>query len=639
MNGPGSPAVKVPPGRLELAGLGAAVAAALALRLHGIGAKGLWLDELGQAFVARGGPLAAVRDAAHHVAAAPLDYLVTSVVLLFGSSETALRLPAALWGTASVAVLFFLARRVSGRDGVALAAASLLAVCPMHVRYSQEVRFYALFGLLSLASLLAILRALDGGRRRDWAVAGGLLAASFLAHYYTVLVAASALGFALSSRRHRPAAGRLLGVTALSAVPIALFTLHAHGGAPSRFRFEAPRVDDVLVWAVAGEDFPTPRDVAVTRFATLGVLPALAGAGVAAAALGARSRLLAVAATVLLSTAGVLLLDWRFSYFWAPRQLLFVVPLWLLLAAEGASALAALLARGSRAVAAALLSAGTAGVVLGLVPGLIGWNGAPKENWRAAGAVLGAELASGRAQLVGDPSASGRTGYLSWYSPGLAATGVSGEAFRQAVTAGTAPERAWLVEDPAYVATLQRSLGWSAIDLTPAPGFHLSYLGGVPQETLVLELAGRDPRPELLVHGGFLQRLAALDRALALRTARRAVARVEAGDHFLLDPELAWLYTSAGRFAFDAGSVEEARTLLARAVSLDGRNVEALNNLGLVALRGGSLAQAERAFRRSSRLDPRGYWAHALLAETLLAAGREREARREAERAAALKPR
>ena len=87
---------------------------AFALRVHALGAKSLWYDELRQVEVAQQ-PLASFTPALLAHAARPLDYLVTHALLRFGQQAFWLRAPALLWSTLAVAVFFALARRWFGR--------------------------------------------------------------------------------------------------------------------------------------------------------------------------------------------------------------------------------------------------------------------------------------------------------------------------------------------------------------------------------------------------------------------------------------------------------------------------------------------------------------------------------------------
>jgi hypothetical protein len=87
----------------------------------------------------------------------------------FGSSELALRSLSAVWGVVAVIVVFVLARRLFGSLSATLAAL-LLAMAPLAVYYSQEVRMYA------QVTALALLATYGYASRRFWLYALAALA-------------------------------------------------------------------------------------------------------------------------------------------------------------------------------------------------------------------------------------------------------------------------------------------------------------------------------------------------------------------------------------------------------------------------------------------------------------------------------
>src|SRR5260370_17191250 len=80
-----------------------------------------------------------------------------------GSSELWLRLPSAIFGTATVAILFKIGEKLGGwRTGVV--AALLAATSPFSIYHSQEVLFYYLFIFASAAFLLATIHYVESRR-------------------------------------------------------------------------------------------------------------------------------------------------------------------------------------------------------------------------------------------------------------------------------------------------------------------------------------------------------------------------------------------------------------------------------------------------------------------------------------------
>ena len=118
----------------------------------------------------------------------PGDYLVQFIAGRIGPEWTR-SLPSVVAGIASVALLLFLGTCwVSWRAGAF--AALFLAISPIHVFYSQEVRPYSLALFCSLASLAALER-FERTERRRWAV--GWFALVFLAGgtlYFAGMIAA-----------------------------------------------------------------------------------------------------------------------------------------------------------------------------------------------------------------------------------------------------------------------------------------------------------------------------------------------------------------------------------------------------------------------------------------------------------------
>jgi 4-amino-4-deoxy-L-arabinose transferase-like glycosyltransferase len=111
-------------------------------------------------------------------------YTLAPILALLGPTALALRLPAALWSSALVPLLYLLGRRFWGwRYGL---LAALAAACGGWLLHLGRIGFRA--NTLPAVSALAIwllYRALTGGRRRDWLLSGGMFGLSL----YTYLAA------------------------------------------------------------------------------------------------------------------------------------------------------------------------------------------------------------------------------------------------------------------------------------------------------------------------------------------------------------------------------------------------------------------------------------------------------------------
>ena len=157
----------------------------LALRLCELDADSLWVDEIATATWSRLDPrLIMSRTYADNL---PLTYMVTRLgTVLLGDSDFALRLPPALLGSLSILLAYKVGEILWTRmDG--LWGAFLIAVSAYHVRYSQEVRHYALMVFLALLGLIFLLKALREGRVGLWIGFGLCTVLSLYNHYFAFL--------------------------------------------------------------------------------------------------------------------------------------------------------------------------------------------------------------------------------------------------------------------------------------------------------------------------------------------------------------------------------------------------------------------------------------------------------------------
>lgn len=138
-----------------------------ALRFYQLGTESLWLDEIWNMVHAQKEVLsipASLRDTGAHP---PLWHIFTHFVLYLGQREFILRFPAALLGILSIPLVYVVGRRLSGRE-VGLLASFLLTLSPFHLRYSQEARMYAAMVFFSLFSLYSLWRALERSKKGLW---------------------------------------------------------------------------------------------------------------------------------------------------------------------------------------------------------------------------------------------------------------------------------------------------------------------------------------------------------------------------------------------------------------------------------------------------------------------------------------
>ena len=129
---------------------------ALALRLHGLGDKPFWLDEIASLRRATSNLHDLVADSLRNKHY-PSYFLLLWLVAKFGASQWLLRLPSALFGALGAAFCCAIGSRAAGRRS-GLVAGLLMAVSPFEIQFGQEARSYTLVSCLILVALWGLVR-------------------------------------------------------------------------------------------------------------------------------------------------------------------------------------------------------------------------------------------------------------------------------------------------------------------------------------------------------------------------------------------------------------------------------------------------------------------------------------------------
>ena len=133
---------------------------ALSLRLLRLDFQPLWWDEGYSAWFATH-PLGAIAALTAQDIHPPLYYvLLHGWIGLLGAGPVALRLFSVVAGVLAIPAIYLAGRRMFS-PRAALFAASLLAINPLHIYYSQEVRMYGLVALLSIGVVAAAWRVFE----------------------------------------------------------------------------------------------------------------------------------------------------------------------------------------------------------------------------------------------------------------------------------------------------------------------------------------------------------------------------------------------------------------------------------------------------------------------------------------------
>jgi 4-amino-4-deoxy-L-arabinose transferase-like glycosyltransferase len=173
---------------------------ATALYLYGLDSKSLWFDELATLAGAgwRGSWLDAIQKPLTIPATPkpPLSYVVTHLFLLLGEGEFMLRLPAALFATLTIPLTYALGKSFFDRR-VGVIGALLLAIAPLHIRYAQEARMYAMWAFFSLLSLYLFWKAIGSQQARWWVLFALVTTLALYTHLFALLSLGVMILFAL----------------------------------------------------------------------------------------------------------------------------------------------------------------------------------------------------------------------------------------------------------------------------------------------------------------------------------------------------------------------------------------------------------------------------------------------------------
>lgn len=179
--------------------------AGISIRFAGLTRQSLWDDEMLSVRLASlpvSQLLARLPQADGHP---PLFHLQLHFwSLLFGSSLTALRANAAMWGSLGLIAFYRLLKQSHLSSLSVLIGTALLAFSPLHLAYSQEIRPYSLAIFLGICGFFLLERA-KADHRNQTASTGFVVVLTLLlfTHYWGLFVGAAECLVALSLVRQR----------------------------------------------------------------------------------------------------------------------------------------------------------------------------------------------------------------------------------------------------------------------------------------------------------------------------------------------------------------------------------------------------------------------------------------------------
>jgi hypothetical protein len=212
-------------------GTGLVVAAGTFLRLKGLTAQSLWLDELAAAKYTISNSFGGIVRICQNEIHPPLYFFLLRLwEIPFGTGEYALRSFSAAAGIAGIPAVYLLGKELFSK-AVGFFAAAITALNIYHISYSQEVRSYGLLFLLTVLSFLAFVRLVRRPGLRGSLAYAAAVTLLLYTHYFGFFVLAAQVAAALFILAGRAGRLPLMKSLAMSAVVVTALYLPWYGQA------------------------------------------------------------------------------------------------------------------------------------------------------------------------------------------------------------------------------------------------------------------------------------------------------------------------------------------------------------------------------------------------------------------------
>ena len=166
------------------------------LRFYNLGLNSLWLDEASTHTFA----VMSIPDIWKATAGGefnpPLFYWIEHLMLMLGNNEVVLRFVPALVGVLTIPLIYFAGKEFMDRN-VGIIAAAAFAFSPFLIFYSQEARAYSMMLFFVAFAMVFYFKALKTNELMEWALFGILSALAFWSHFYSFVIIASLILYAL----------------------------------------------------------------------------------------------------------------------------------------------------------------------------------------------------------------------------------------------------------------------------------------------------------------------------------------------------------------------------------------------------------------------------------------------------------
>lgn len=176
---------------------------ALAARFLFLGKQSLWMDEAYTVWCTAH-PISIILQMLHSDQHPPFFYLFTHLWMVGGHGEFFLRIPSALWGTATAVTLYFFGGNLFSRR-IGFWTALLWASAFIALEHETQVRMYAMATMFSTLSSFYFWKSFKSGNRLDWLLYFLSAGLAIYTHYYCGFVLLAQILFLLSFGSFRKA--------------------------------------------------------------------------------------------------------------------------------------------------------------------------------------------------------------------------------------------------------------------------------------------------------------------------------------------------------------------------------------------------------------------------------------------------
>ncbi len=312
----------------------------LFLRLYKLGSDSFWIDEVGVANAARAATISEALHIAHnHVMSMPFDYIVAWGFARLNTSEFFLRLPSVLWGTAALIASYVVFKNLSDRR-TALLTSLFLAISPIHIQYSQELRFYAALVFFYLLSTWFLIRAIEKPGTENWMLFTFFTLVGIFFHVYTLLSVTNGAAWLWITHGNDPKFSHQRKSFLRSVVFLLVAFLLGLLFFGSVYTYDIPLLlDEKSIFTVIGIGLGW-----VPFYSIIQILPWISGFLLLALTIiglfqnlakKPLDRIFVLFYSIAVQIAGITLLNFLKSYFIAPRQFLMFLPFMLFFSALG----------------------------------------------------------------------------------------------------------------------------------------------------------------------------------------------------------------------------------------------------------------------------------------------------------------